>query len=39
MSSGLLFSKRYDDALTGKSVVVVVMTAGKTNVRNWVVTA
>jgi hypothetical protein len=39
MSSGLLFSKRYDDALTGKSIVVVVMTAGGTNVRNWVVTA
>jgi len=39
MSSALLFSKRYDDALTGRSVVVVVMTAGEVDSRQWVVTA
>jgi hypothetical protein len=39
MSSALLFSKRYEDALTGKSVVVVVMTAKEANDRNWVITA
>ena len=39
MASALLFSKHYDDALTGKSVVVVVMTAGEAAGRHWVVTA
>lgn len=39
LSGALLFSRRYDDELTGKSVVVVVMTAGGAKERNWVVTA
>lgn len=39
LSTGLLFSKRYEAALDGKSIVVVVMTSAETNRRKWIVTA
>lgn len=39
VSSALLFSKRYEATLAGKSVVVVVMTGAQGNHRNWIITA
>ena len=39
LSSALLFSKRYEAALDGKSIVVVVMAGAETNPRSWIVTA
>jgi hypothetical protein len=38
-SSALLFSKRYEGALDGKNIVVVVMTSANANGRHWVITA
>ena len=39
LPSALLFSKRYEDVLDGKSIVVVVMTGGEGKRRNWVIPA
>lgn len=38
-SNALLFSKRYEDALGGKNIVIVVMTGADSNDRHWIITA
>jgi len=39
LSTALLFSKRYEGALDGKNIVVVVMTGANANDRHWIMTA